>query len=111
MASESAVLGTPAIYLDKTGRGYTDEEEEYGLVYNFKDPARDQERAIAKGTELLADPGIKETMHENRLVFLKNKIDPTAFLVWFIENYPDSFHTIRENTDYQYRFLSKTDEQ
>jgi predicted glycosyltransferase len=36
MASECAVLGTPAIYLDNQGRGYTDEQEKkYGLVFNF----------------------------------------------------------------------------
>ena len=36
MASEAAVLGVPAIYLDNTGRCYTREEEEkYGLVFNF----------------------------------------------------------------------------
>ena len=104
MASESALLGTPAIYMDEIGRGYTDEEEKYGLVFNFKDPARDQERAIAKGTELLADPGTKETMRKNRRIFLQNKIDPTAFMVWFIENYPQSFQTMRDNPDYQYRF-------
>ncbi len=104
MTPESAVLGTSAIYMDKIGRGYADEEEKYGLVFNFKDPAHDQERAIARGTELLGDPGIKETMRKNREMFLKDKIDPTAFMVWFIENYPDSFLTMREEPEYQYNF-------
>lgn len=37
MASESAVLGVPAIYAAQTGRGYTDHlEEEYGLVINLR---------------------------------------------------------------------------
>jgi predicted glycosyltransferase len=37
MASESAVLGVPAIYAANTGRGYTDEQEEkYGLVRNIR---------------------------------------------------------------------------
>ena len=36
MASESAVLGTPAIFIDNSGRGYTDEQEEqYEIVFNF----------------------------------------------------------------------------
>lgn len=36
MASEAAVLGTPAIYISDTHRGYTiDEEKKYGLVYNL----------------------------------------------------------------------------
>lgn len=38
MASESAVLGVPAIYAAETGRGYTDEQESrYGLVLNVKE--------------------------------------------------------------------------
>jgi len=37
MASEAACLGTPAIYVDDRGRGYTDEQERrYGLVFNFQ---------------------------------------------------------------------------
>jgi uncharacterized protein len=104
MASESAVLGTPAIYMDKIGRGYTDEEEQYGLLFSFKSNLNDQERAIAKGTELLADPETKETMRKNREIFLQNKIDPTAFMVWFIENYPESARLMQKNPDYQYRF-------
>jgi len=35
---------------------------------------------------------------------LKDKIDVTAFLVWFIENWPESFNIMKENPDYQYRF-------
>ena len=36
MASEAAVLGTPAIFIDDIGRGYTDEQESnYEIVYNF----------------------------------------------------------------------------
>ena len=32
------------------------------------------------------------------------KIDVTAFMVWFVENYPDSVKIMRENSDYQLRF-------
>jgi predicted glycosyltransferase len=37
MASESVVLGVPAIYAATTGRGYTDEQEtKYGMVKNIR---------------------------------------------------------------------------
>lgn len=37
MASECAVLGVPAVYAARTGRGYTDEQEHrYGLVRNIR---------------------------------------------------------------------------
>jgi hypothetical protein len=40
MSTESAILGTPAIFVSTSRRGYTDElESKYGLVYNFSDPS------------------------------------------------------------------------
>ena len=104
MASESAVLGTPAIYLDKIGRGYTDEEEKYGLVYNYSNSLSDQGKAIQRGLELLNNPTLTSEMQKNREAFLKNKIDMTGFMVWFVENYPQSAKIMKENPDYQYRF-------
>jgi hypothetical protein len=35
---------------------------------------------------------------------IKDKIDVTAFMVWFIENYPESKRIMKENPDYQYKF-------
>ena len=36
MASESVCLGTPAIYIDEVGRGYTDEEAREGLLWMYR---------------------------------------------------------------------------
>jgi len=104
MASESAVLGTPAIYLDKAGRGYTDEEQQYDLVYNYSNNPEEQEKSIEKGVELLRDPDLKYKMQKSSENFLKDKIDVTAFFVWFIENWPESNRIMQEDPDYQYRF-------
>jgi len=104
MASESAVLGTPAVYLDKIGRGYTDEEEAYGLVFNYKNTLSDQEQAIQKGLNLLKTPKLKNEMHKNRQQFLEHKIDVTAFMVWFVENFPESKRKLLDDPDYQERF-------
>jgi len=35
---------------------------------------------------------------------LLDKIDVTAFLVWFVEYYPKSAKIMKENPDYQYNF-------
>lgn len=35
---------------------------------------------------------------------LQDKIDVTAFMVWFIENYPKSVEIIKDNPKYQYNF-------
>jgi hypothetical protein len=35
---------------------------------------------------------------------LSKQIDVTAFLVWFIENYPESAQIMKKDPDYQLRF-------
>jgi predicted glycosyltransferase len=105
MASECAVLGTHAIFCDFAGRGYTDEEErEYDLVYNFKLDELSQEKSIEKAVELLQDPDLKEKGREKRERLLNDKIDVTAFMAGFIENYPQSVAIIKRNPDLQERF-------
>ena len=105
MASESACLGTPAIYIDDVGRGYTDEQEEkYGLVFNYTTSVADQEKSIQKGIELFQQTGLKNDWKEKRERMLSDKIDVTAFLVWFVENYPKSAKIMKDDPDYQYRF-------
>jgi predicted glycosyltransferase len=88
MASECAVLGTPAVYLDNRGRGYTDEQEEkYGLVFNFTESIDHQEESIRKAIELLNTPHLREIWQKRRQKMLADTIDVTAFMVRFIENY------------------------
>ncbi len=105
MASECAVLGTPAIYIDNEGRGYTDEQEKrYGLVFNFTESMEDQELSIRKAVELLKIPDVKEVWQKKREKMLSEKIDVTAFMVWFIETYPESVRVMKTNPEYQNRF-------
>lgn len=88
MASECAVLGTPALYLDNRGRGYTDEQEKkYGLVFNFTESMGHQEASIRKAIELLNTPNLREEWQKRRQKMLADTIDVTAFMVRFIENY------------------------
>ncbi len=87
MASEAACLGTPAIYVDDRGRGYTDEQDKkYGLVFNFTGSLEDQKKSVQKGVELLAVPGIKSKWHKKRDRMLGDKIDLTGFLIGFIDD-------------------------
>lgn len=101
MASECAIMGVPAIYFDEKGRGYTDEQEKkYGLVYNLKNTngLLDTVRTMALKEDL------KESHKKNSKSLINDKIDSTAFLVWFIENYPESKNMMKENPVYQNRF-------
>lgn len=105
MTSEAAVLGTPAIRCnDFVGRiSYLEEEEhKYGLTYGFKPENFD--KMVEKITGLLSIPHLKEEWQKRRQKMLADKIDVTAFMVWFVENYPDSATKMKENPDYQYNF-------
>lgn len=105
MVTEGAMLGIPGIYLDNTGRYYTRElQEKYNMVFNFKESLPDQDLAMQKGIELLQQKNIKSEWQQKREQMLADKIDVTAFLVWFIKNYPESAIIMKENPDYQYNF-------
>lgn len=55
MATESALLGTPAIFVSSTKRGYTEEiENRYGLIFKFSDNQR-QERGLKKAQSVLEE--------------------------------------------------------
>jgi predicted glycosyltransferase len=105
MASECAMLGVPAIYLDRIGRYYTtDEEQKYGLVFNYSNSDIDSDRAINKGIEIILDLNSRAEWQKRRLKMLDDKIDVTALLIWFVENYPESFKIMKTDPDYQNKF-------
>lgn len=105
MASECALLGVPSIYLDNTGRFYTkDLEQQYGLVFNYTESEEHQKKAIEKGIELLEMLSLKEEWQKRRQKMLAEKIDVTAFMVWLIENYPQSIQILKQDPDYQLKF-------
>jgi uncharacterized protein len=74
------------------------------LVYNFSESEADQKAAIQKAVELLQDDTTRQAWQEKKEIMLAEKIDVTAFMVWFLENYPDSAKIMRENPNYQERF-------
>jgi len=101
MASEAAVLGTPSIYVSSlvgTMGNFIELEETYDLLYSFTDGDATLDKAI----EILQDPESKEKWRNKRERLLEDKIDVTAFMVWFVENYPRSFLEMKEHPDVQY---------
>ncbi|MGK9369470.1 DUF354 domain-containing protein [Melioribacter sp. Ez-97] len=105
MAAEAAVLGVPSIrFNDFVGKlGYLEElEHKYGLTYGIQ--TSEPDKLFQKIDELLMMPDLKEEWQRRRYRILNDKIDVTTFLVWFIENYPDSVKIMKENPDYQYQF-------
>lgn len=105
MAEEAAMLGVPSIYLNNKSTFYTKHlEKDYCLVFNYTESNSEQLLAIEKGVELLQQTNIKMEWQQKRESMLSDKIDVTAFMVWFVENYPDSEKTMKENPDYQNNF-------
>lgn len=93
IATEAAVLGTPSIYISSllgTMGNFIELEQKYGLTFNFSEP----DKGIEKAIELIQKPNLKVEWARKREELLKDKCDVTAFMVWFIENYPESFHSV-----------------
>jgi len=99
-ASECAMLGTPAIYVNSLSTGTLEEQERLGLLFSFRTP----EGVLEKALEILNTPEFKVENRIRRDNMLKQSIDVTAFMVWFVENYPASVKIMEENPEYQKRF-------
>ena len=103
MASESAVLGVPAIFVDNDGRCYTDEEEHrYGIVFNFTESETDVEKSIEKGISILKSDLNYDKIRQK---ILSEKISFSDYLSWVILNYPNSIEKLKKDKSYQDKFI------
>lgn len=100
MASECAMLGTPALYTNTLSAGTISQQEKCGLLFHF----RNSDNLLKKALDIINDQSARETAQKRRIEMLADKIDVTAFMVWFVENYPESFRVMKENPRYQDRF-------
>ena len=100
MAAEAAFLGTPSVCISTALAGTLDEEVRLGLIELF----RTSDGIIQRSLEIVKDQSYKEQFKNKSREIIKSKIDVTAFMVWFIENYPESFDTMRKNPKYQLTF-------
>lgn len=100
MAAESAVLGTPAIHIekDKNGRptgessgNFLELRNKYDLLHFYAS----QEEALEEAVRLLSNPRLKLDWQMKREALLSEKTDVTAWMIDFIERYPQSFTEYR----------------
>jgi len=83
MASESAVLGTPAVHVAQTSRGYIDDlETHYGLVEHFQPEGFDAALAVAEEAMVHPNP---ERVEIARSRMLAEKIDVTSWMLDYLE--------------------------
>jgi uncharacterized protein len=105
-ASECAVLGTHAVYVNTLRLGYTNEEEtKYDLVSNFSDKGTMGTDALKRSIDLLKMDNLWELGKEKRKRLLADKIDMTSFMIWFVENFPHSITIMKERPDIQRSFI------
>jgi len=105
MTTEAAVLGTPAVrsnsFVGKNDMGnFIELEKRYNLIVNCEY----KEAALIAAVNILKMPEVKKKWAKRREYLLKEKMDVTAFMVWFIENYPQSFSKLSEHPELQYHF-------
>ncbi len=94
MTTESALLGTPSIYISSLAgtMGNLIELEKYGVVFSYKN----YYEALNKAIDIFNQNYTKNIWRDKRDIIFREKIDLTALMVWFIENYPESFTKIRD---------------
>ena len=112
-AEEAAILGTPSLHFERLNVngviscvtpliGLLDElQNKYGLVYSY---CTEHELLNKIDNVLHNITSMKKQWIEKRDRLLKDKIDVTAFIVWFVENYPESFDKLKENPELQKNF-------
>ena len=89
MTSEAAILGTPALKCNSFAHKLSVPdmlEKNYGLCYAYQ--PEEFEVMYKKTEELVNTPGVKHIWQSKRERFLADSIDPTEWLVRFIESFP-----------------------
>jgi predicted glycosyltransferase len=88
---EAAVLGVPSLrYSSFAGKISVLEELEHQYQLTFGIPIGEETMLLNKLDEILSHLDLKLIFQERRAKMLEDKIDVTAFLVWFLENFPQS---------------------
>jgi uncharacterized protein len=103
MASEACMLGVPYLYINPLqSLGYILEQ------INAYPQLACQSAEEFKVQELLKkrtqSGSLLTNKQELRKIIEDKTINPTLFLVWFVENYPDSALIMKENPDFQFKF-------
>lgn len=107
MCVEAAMLGVPSIrYSDFVGKISVLEELEHTYALTYGIQVGDEEGLFSRLTELLEHNELSKVFRQKRQQMLNDKINVTDFLVWFLENYPQSLMQMKTDSDYQNRFRS-----
>jgi hypothetical protein len=79
---------------------YLKQEQEFGILKHFSSSSG----VIEYVQKLIETPKLLQSVKHNSDNMIANFINPTLFLDWFIENYPESEKVMRNNPEYQNNF-------
>lgn len=105
MATESALIGTPNIrFSDYVGLPdvCAEIENKYQLSIGLR-PA-DSEKLLQETARIAGDPYCRAEFQQRKQKMLAEKINVTDFMVWFVEDYPESHRKMKADPSYQMNF-------
>jgi hypothetical protein len=109
MSSEAAILGVPSFrFNDFVGKiGVMDEKD---AVYKLSKSYKTTEfPLLLKGLEnCLNGDEFYSQIKDNQERMLLEKVDLTSFMIWLLENFPDSVKMIKKNPLYHKKFIGFT---
>ena len=105
MCVEAAILGIPSIEFDDwyaDFKQYHELNQKYELLHGFGyDTVEDMMKHIDR---LIEDKSIKSKLATKQRKMLNDKIDATAFLIWFLTNHPESATEFFKDRTMQLKF-------
>lgn len=101
MASESCILGTPAIYLNPQFAGTIEAQKKSGLLFQYAGFSG----SLDKARMILSDSNAKAGFRLKRDQLISETVDLTQLMIWFIENWPSSFSKMKTDPSFQKRFI------
>lgn len=108
MITEAALLATPSIRFSSTIGASSlllGLDHQYHLTFGIE--LSNPILVFKKIDEILSYPDIKAEWLKRREIMLNDKIDVTAFIVWYIENYPQSVNKLNQEPEYELRFKKR----
>lgn len=101
MASESALLGTQAVYINSLPlMGYLDLEQKAGLLKHFNSSVG----VVEYVKQITQKDKIKADAQNGSFELQKDFINPTKFLGWFVKNFPSSMDIMKKDPNYESKF-------
>ncbi|MCR4417182.1 MAG: hypothetical protein NUV92_05500 [Ignavibacteria bacterium] len=106
MCVEAAVLGTPSIEIDDWFEDFEQYKllsEKYKLLKGFY--PQEENKIFNFIDELLNNQNLENDFQIRRKAFLNDHIDITKFMIWLLENFPESVKDLRNNIENQKQFF------